>query len=260
MIRACIKIILMLLCLLLPVVASAGVTDFFASLTGKEAQVKTPPAPRLPDIAVTLGQTLDAQLVERLGLLEGPAKGYSLIVTTPVDLSNLERTSPLARQMGEELSLWFVASGYRLQEIRKGRTVLFEPGAGEMLLTRRTKLLGNENIRSSLIMATTYTQTLTSVRFNVRLIHAATNEVLAMASQTLRLSGESRMLAQADTPSHMQTDARQQPMRSSLARQRYAPSSMGQYPMNASRMPMNAPIPSGMGGTGIMPSVGTRLP
>lgn len=255
MIRALIRTIVMMLCMLLPVAASAGVTDFFNTLVGNDTsdQKQAPPAPKLPDLAITLGETLDAQLVERLGLLEGPAKGYSLIITTPVDLNNLERTSPLARQMGEELSLWFVSSGYRLQEIRKGRTVLFEPGAGEMLLTRRTKLLGNENIRSSLIMATTYSQTLNNVRFNVRLIHAATNEVLAMASQTLRLNTESRMLAQADTPPSRGYEAMQQPMRSTLRRQTYSPMNQGQYPMPSTSSSMR-------GGTGIMPSVGTRLP
>jgi len=96
--------------------------------------------------------------------------------------------------------------------------VLFEPQEGELLLTRRQTLLGNENVRSSIIMVTTYTQSRKSIRFNTRLLHAGSNEVLAMSSQTIPLNSEMRTLAA---------------------------SSSGK---------------SGVPVTGIMPSVGTRLP
>ncbi len=188
MLHIIIRIMTMLVCLLLPMAASAGIFDFWKDEPAPAPQVS------LASAAFKMGEMLDGQLVERLHLLEGPAKGYSLIVTTPVDLNNLEASSPLARQMGEELSLWFVQSGYKVQEIRKGRTVLFDPGQGETLLTRRSTLLGNENIRSALIMVSTYSQTMKNIRFNVRLLHAATNEVLAMSSQTIPLNSEMRML------------------------------------------------------------------
>lgn len=190
MLRTIHKVAIILACLLLPITASAGTLDFW------KKKSPLPPTVNLPMAATSLGEALDAQLVKRLNLLEGPAKGYSLIVTTPVSLNNLESSMPLARQMGEELSAWFVQSGYRLQEIRKGRTILFSPQKGELLLTRRVKLLGNENVRSAIIMATTYSTTMNRIRFNVRLIHAKTNEVLAMANKTIPLTGEMRMLAQ----------------------------------------------------------------
>lgn len=233
--RIFIRFITLLVCLLLPMAASAGIFDF-----GKEEPKIVAPQVTLPMAAFKMAEMLDAQLVERLNLLEGPAKGYTLIVTTPVDLNNLEISNPLARQMGEELSLWFVQSGYSVQEIRKGRTVLFEPGQGEMLLTRRNTLLGNENIRSSLIMVTTYSQTLKNIRFNVRLLHAGTNEVLAMSSQTIPLNSEMRMLVAGNSGNIGNAG---------IARQG-VPSGMG----------------GGMGsssvsrGIGIVPSVGTRFP
>ncbi|UZP67852.1 FlgO family outer membrane protein [Desulfovibrio mangrovi] len=213
MLHIILRTVTMLVCLLLPVAASADMFDFM-----KKEEKPVVSYVTLPSAAFKMGEMLDAQLVERLNLLEGPAKGYTLIVTTPVDLNDLEASSPLARQMGEELALWFVQSGYKVQEIRKGRTVLFEPNEGEMLLTRRQTLLGNENIRSSLIMVTTYTQSRKSIRFNTRLLHAATNEVLAMSSQTIPLNSEMRTLA-------VSTNGK-----------------------------------SGAQLTGIMPSVGTRLP
>ncbi|GFM37558.1 FlgO family outer membrane protein [Desulfovibrio psychrotolerans] len=228
MLHSIVRIIVMLICLLLPVAASAGIFDFWKD------EPKAPPAPapvNLPLAAFKIGEVLDSQLVERLGLLEGPAKGYTLIVTTPVDLNNLEASSPLGRQMGEELALWFVQSGYKVQEIRKGRTVLFDPKNGETLLTRRSNLLGNENVRSALIMATTYSQTAKNVRFNVRLLHAATNEVVAMASQTVPMNAELRTLVAESSPvSGMQG------------------------------IPGMPGMSGGARNIGIMPSVGTRLP
>ncbi len=148
----------------------------------------------LPAMAAEMADELDAQLSEKLGLAERPARGYTLILTTPVNLANLEMVSPLARLFAEEMSTWFVASGYRVQEIRKSRNILFAPDKGEMLLTRRVNMLDQKNIQSSIILAGTYTTTSKNIRLNIRLIHAATNEVLAMASGTLPVCGEVREL------------------------------------------------------------------
>jgi hypothetical protein len=144
----------------------------------------------LPDTAVGIAEELDTQLANRLDLPETPVKGRSLIVTTPVNLNNLDRTSPLARQLAEEMTTWFVRSGYRVQEIRKGKNILFEPLSGETLLTRRVRLLDEGNVQSALILAGTYIVTTKNVRFSIRLIHAPTNEVLAMSSRTLPVSAE----------------------------------------------------------------------
>lgn len=142
----------------------------------------------LPMTAQVMAEDLDAQLAQRTGALETPVKGMTLMVTTPVDLSDLTRTSPVARLMAEEMMSWFVTSGYRVQELRKGRNILLKPGSGEHLLTRASHLLANDNVMSALILAGTYTVSKAGVRFNMRLIMTPTNEVVAMASQTLPLS------------------------------------------------------------------------
>lgn len=139
----------------------------------------------LPDTARLMAAELDAQLVERLGLPFGPAKGTSLVLTPPVELSNLERATPLSLAMAEELATWFVKAGYRVQEIRKSQDILFEPGNGELLLTRRSDLLAQKNVPTELVLTGTYSLTMESVRFNIRLIQAGSNEVVAMSSRTL---------------------------------------------------------------------------
>ncbi|MEZ0574663.1 FlgO family outer membrane protein [Halodesulfovibrio aestuarii] len=194
MIRCILTTLVMFVCLLLPFAASAGTYEDFIAAKQKATEAAPVERKTIPVVADTLAMQLDAQLRQRLDLDEGDVEGYDVIVTTPVALNDLEETSSLARQMGEELSRWFVTSGYKVQEIRKGRSVLFEPRGGEFVLSRRTHVLANENVRATIIVAGTYTQTLNRVRFNMRFIHAPTNEVLAMATQTLPLNAEMRLL------------------------------------------------------------------
>jgi hypothetical protein len=152
----------------------------------------------VPQTAASIAVQLDGQLVERLQLLEGPARGTTLILSTPVDLGDLEKSSPLARLMGEELASWFVANGYRVQEVRRARNLMLDPGTGEMALSRDVRLLGDRSPQSEVLLAGTYSQTSRSVRFNIRLLHAPTGEVLAMASGTVQITPETAELLDVD--------------------------------------------------------------
>lgn len=163
-------------------------TVFFLLTVQAFAEVSVPKA------AQGVAGQLDAQLAERLQLLEGPADGTSLILTTPVDLSDLEKSSPLARLMAEELAAWFVQSGYRVREVRKTRNILLAPGSGELSLSRDLRFVDSRHIQSAVLLTGTYTQTSKHVRFNIRLIHAASSEVLAMASSTIQITPETAEL------------------------------------------------------------------
>ncbi len=72
----------------------------------------------VPQAASAMGRQIDRQIAERLGQPEPPAVGVSLAVTVPVDVNDLDASNPLARQMAEELTRWFVQAGYHVQEIR----------------------------------------------------------------------------------------------------------------------------------------------
>ncbi|MCG8529984.1 MAG: FlgO family outer membrane protein [Desulfovibrionales bacterium] len=195
MARLLLTVFVMFVCMLLPFAASAGTPFFTMGESETETQTVLPVVIKnIPSVADTLAAQLDSQLREKLGVETGERMDVGVIVTTPVALGNLEATSPLARQISEEVSRWLVTSGYSVQEIRKGRSVLFKPQAGELVLSRRTHVLANENVEAAIIVAGTYTQTRNRVRFNMRFIHAPTNEVLAMATETLPLNAEMRML------------------------------------------------------------------
>ena len=156
----------------------------------------------VPQAASAVARQIDRQLTGRLMQGESPAVGVSLAVMVPVDINNLDVSNPLARQMAEELSRWFVQAGYGVQEIRKGRMVLMEPGNGEKLLTRRTNHLANNNVDSTAILTGTYTITNKNVRFNIRMLHTATQDVLGMATISVPITGEVKsLLGMADSSS-----------------------------------------------------------
>lgn len=151
-------------------------------------------AATLPQAASAMGRELDRQVVARLGQGESPAQGVSLCITTPVDVNDLEASMPLARQLQEEIARWFVQAGYNVQEIRKGADLLFEPSTGELLLTRKDRLLGDRTVTSTAIVAGTYTVTSENIRFNLRLVSTKNREVLAMSTITVPMSREAASL------------------------------------------------------------------
>ncbi len=144
----------------------------------------------LPDMAAEMADELDAQLAGRFGASARPVTGQTLIVTCPANLGNLELVSPLARSLAEEMATWFVSAGYKVQEVRKAKTLLIDPEKGELYLTRRANLLDQRNLDAAIILAGTYSVTNKHVRFNMRLIHAGSNEVLAMCSATMPVTDE----------------------------------------------------------------------
>jgi hypothetical protein len=180
------------LSLLLPLNAAAGpLTD--ALLARKAGFV--------PRTADNIGKQLDEQLLRLLGPSGYGRETVSIACTVPVDLGNLRHTSPLARQMAEELARCLVAQGYVVDELRKGSEVLMVRERGEFLLTREAERLQSRDIRTELVLAGTYTVTAKSVRFNIRLLHTPGQEVVAMGAGTVPVTPELvPLLADSDTP------------------------------------------------------------
>ncbi len=146
----------------------------------------------IPQLAAEMGAELDTQLSQL-------TSHVTLIVTTPVNLRNLNESSGLGLQLSEELAHYFVAAGYRVQEVRKGAGLLFDEFNGEMLLTRNPEFLANTDVSSAVVMVGTYIRTNRSVRVNIRLLHTPSNEVLAMSSGTIPMSSEVRSLLLSPT-------------------------------------------------------------
>ena len=192
MCRRLFLLLFLLLSLLLPLTAAAWTLgDVFSGRT----------IGFVPRTADNIGGQLDGQI---LRLLEPSGYGretVSIACTVPVDLGNFKHTSPLARQMAEELARYLVAQGYVVDELRKGSEILMVRERGEFLLTRDVARLQTRDVRTELVLAGTYTVTAKSVRFNIRLLSSPGQEVVAMGTGTVPVTQELvPLLADTDAP------------------------------------------------------------
>ncbi len=151
-----------------------------------------PPPPRYPEVAMSLAADLDRQAAPRLGIgFPDNSRGlYWVVVTVPADTDNLATSSGLGRLMAQETATALVALGYNVQEIRKASQIAFSRGQGEFILTRDTRALAKPQVTATLIVAGTYTILPGEVRFNLEIIDARNNNIVAMSSQSLAKSPE----------------------------------------------------------------------
>ena len=166
-----------LVLLLFPLTAAAGILDWFDS-------------PTVPRAAKEIAEQMDKQLMSRIGDAPGGRSNVMIVSTVAVDISDLTDSSPLSRQFSEEVVNALLAKGYRANELRKGKEIVMHAKKGEMLLTRNLSQLANRDVRSVAVLAGTYIVTPDNVRFNMRLIHTPSNEVLAMGSATVPVTSE----------------------------------------------------------------------
>ncbi|EFL49735.1 conserved hypothetical protein [Solidesulfovibrio fructosivorans JJ]] len=170
---------------------------FAPLLMGALCDRTPPPPPQYPDVAMALAADLDRQLVPRLGMYtRDNSRGlYWVVITTPADLGDLERASPLSRLVGQELSTAFVALGYNVQEIRKASDIIFSRRQGEFSLTRDVRALATSRATATLVVAGTYVVTPSGVRFAIEVVDARNNNIVAAANRTLPMDATVGALA-----------------------------------------------------------------
>ena len=172
--------------LLFPLTAAAGIFDIFIS-------------PTVPRAAKQIADQMDEQLMRRIGDAPGGRSNVMIVSTVSVSLSDMNESTPISRQISEEIMNALIAKGYRANELRKGKEITMHPKKGEMLLTRNLSQLATRDVRSVAVLAGTYIVTPDNVRFNMRLINTPTNEVLAMGSATVPVTPEVQAIL-SDTP------------------------------------------------------------
>jgi TolB-like protein len=123
----------------------------------------------------------------------------SIMGTTAADINDLEKTSPLGRQITEEIARRLMEAGYRFTELRKGRHIRFNK-KGEFFLTRDLQKLAGATGTAQAVLAGTYVVTPEQVRFSMKLIHANSNEVLAMGAATVPITDDLQPLLEDVKP------------------------------------------------------------
>jgi hypothetical protein len=146
-------------------------------------------AASVPEIISGACREMDRQMATRLQQ-ESPVQGVSVILTTPVNIDALNESNTLARQVQEEMARWFTQAGYSVQEIRKGASLTFEPTTGELLLTRDLDCLASTSPSAVTVAVGTYTVTARNIRYNLRLVQLASQEVLAMSTVSVPITNE----------------------------------------------------------------------
>ena len=152
---------------------------------GKDPDIKE----YYPEMARQMAEALDAQLAMRLGFNNTTTRGLQwVVVTTPANVNQMGQATPLSRAVSEELATAMTAKGYYAQEIRKTSEVIFNKSQGEFMLSRDTKELATRKFQSTLVMAGTYIATPNGVRFNIEVIDARNNDVVAKVSAVIPMS------------------------------------------------------------------------
>lgn len=188
-------ILLLIAALLMPLTAAAignvpKAANDIAEQMDKQLMIRYAPK---PDKSASGGNSLNGGTSAK-ELEFDTRQRISIMVTVPVSLNNLQVSSPLARQVAEEVSRWLINAGYVFEEIRKGKDIQFSSPTGETILTRNTAKLATRSVTSAGIMVGTYVVTKEQVRFNIRILHTPSNEVLAMGTATVPITDDIRPL------------------------------------------------------------------
>ncbi len=176
---------LLLLSMLIPFTAAAN--DFSSSLNRALSTLLG--TGYVPSCADEIVNTMDKQLLELLGE-NYTRKNLRIIMTVPVNINDFEKTNTLSRQIAEEIANKLKIKGYRTFEIRRGTDIEIFPHKGEFLLSRKHEELLRTEFEVELVLTGTYTITSRSVRYNCRLLHASSHEVIASGNGTVPVYAE----------------------------------------------------------------------
>ncbi|MFW5993439.1 MAG: FlgO family outer membrane protein [Desulfohalobiaceae bacterium] len=77
-----------------------------------------------------------------------------LIVTTLVDIDDLNRSSTLGRMSSEMISNRLVQHGYQVKEVKMGEDIFVDKAQGEFILSRELKKIGQEHEVQGFIVGT----------------------------------------------------------------------------------------------------------
>jgi TolB-like protein len=132
-----------------------------------------------------IGEDLAIQLKANLR----PAAGSSprLIMATFVNIDDLTQTSRFGRTLPEALANRLFRHGFGVVEIRKSDELLVRSRTGELVLTRDAARLA-ASVAADGIVAGTYSLTAGTVIVSIRLLGAASNEVLSVADMEIQRS------------------------------------------------------------------------
>lgn len=119
-------------------------------------------------------------------------KREPVLVSTIVNVNDLQTASPITRMLTEQIGGSLNRHGFDVKEIKLRKNLLVERG-GEYLLSRDVKEIAADQDAGA-VMTGTYAMNENILVVNVRLLDAETASVIASASRQIGLSEEMRGL------------------------------------------------------------------
>ena len=104
--------------------------------------------------------------------------GSRVLVTSLVDVDNLERSSTFGRIVSEQISARMTQLGYAVQEVRLRNSLMVREGTGELILSRDLNRIGRES-NAQAIVAGTYAVGGRWIYVTLRMIGAGTGRVIS---------------------------------------------------------------------------------
>jgi len=116
-------------------------------------------------------------------------KGEPVIITTFVNLNDLDKSSVFGRLMAEKLLHYMNKNGFYVVEVRRSQDLFIKKSVGELILTRNISELAKQTKAKS-ILAGTYVATTNALIINARLIDINSPRIISSFSYELAMSDE----------------------------------------------------------------------
>ncbi len=146
---------------------------------------------RTPQSQTTTITTVDFKdwgdiLVNRLvqNLTPKRLSDYPCIITTIVNINNLEQSCPFSRELTEAIRTALFKKKANVIELMAAKYLLISPKKGTFILSRNAKLI-TSTVKARAILVGTYLIGENTVTVNLRLIGAKTHKILSVATLTI---------------------------------------------------------------------------
>lgn len=116
-----------------------------------------------------------------------------LLMSTVVDIDDLEASSTLGRLISENVSARFTSSGFRMVELKFQNAVYMKRNEGELMLTRQIRDVATAHNAQAVIVGT-FSKGVDQVFINLKLVTPDDNIVLSAHDYALRIDNDVKEL------------------------------------------------------------------
>jgi len=144
-----------------------------------------------------ISRTIALQL--KRNLRSGELSDWPCIITTFVDIDNLKHSTRFGRVLAESVGSELFRQGADLKDVRPARALYFQPGTGELILSREANKLAS-SIGARAVITGTYSDGNRSVVVNVRMIDLYNGKILSVAGEEIAKTKAVKTLLGTETP------------------------------------------------------------